>query len=60
MKIFYGTGVTRVGLDRKEVHEQCVKYTIRDGVVFDSQALLKDVRDYVTKAKQGATSHGGE
>lgn len=60
MKIFYGTGVTRVGLDRKEVHEQCVKYTIRDGVVFDSQALLKDVRDYVTKAKQSAPSHGGE
>ena len=38
--------------DRKEVHDQCVKYTIRDGVVFDSQALLKDVRDYVSKAKQ--------
>jgi hypothetical protein len=29
-----------------------VKYTIRDGVVFDSQALLRDVRDIVAKAKQ--------
>jgi hypothetical protein len=52
VKVFYGTGVTRVSENRKEVHEQCVKYTIRDGVVFDSQALLRDVRDMVTKAKQ--------
>jgi hypothetical protein len=52
VKVFYGNGVTRVGADRKEVHEQCVKYTIRDGVIFDSQALLADVREMVTKAKQ--------
>jgi hypothetical protein len=54
IKVFYGTGVTRVSTDRKEVQEQCVKYTIRDGVVFDAQALLKDVRDMVTKAKQAS------
>jgi cytosine/adenosine deaminase-related metal-dependent hydrolase len=51
VKVFYGIGVTRAGQDRKEVHEQCVKYTIRDGVVFDSQALLRDVREMVSKAK---------
>ncbi|HKW65072.1 MAG TPA: hypothetical protein VJN89_21125 [Candidatus Acidoferrum sp.] len=44
--------MTRVGADRKEVREQCVKYTIRDGVIFDSQALLRDVREMVSKAKQ--------
>jgi cytosine/adenosine deaminase-related metal-dependent hydrolase len=52
VKVFYGTGVTRVTQDRKEIHDQCVKYTIRDGVVFDSQALLKDVRDMVSKAQK--------
>ena len=52
LKVFYGNGVTRVGADRKEAHQQCVKYTIRDGVVFDSQALLRDVRELVSKAKQ--------
>jgi hypothetical protein len=52
VKVFYGNGVTRVSAERKEVHEQCVKYTIRDGVIFDSQALLADVRDMVAKAKQ--------
>ena len=52
MKVFYGNGVTRVSQDRKEQHEQCVKWTIRDGVVFDSQALLADVRGIVEKAKK--------
>lgn len=52
VKVFYGIGVTRVSQDRKEMHEQCVKYTIKDGVVFDSQALLGDVREMVAKAKQ--------
>jgi imidazolonepropionase-like amidohydrolase len=51
VKVFYGIGVTRAGQDRKEVHEQCMKYTIRDGVIFDSQALLRDVREMVAKAK---------
>ncbi|MBV9147909.1 MAG: amidohydrolase family protein [Acidobacteria bacterium] len=53
MKVFYGNGVTRVSTDRKAQHEQCVKYTIKAGVVFDSQALLNDVRDMVAKAKSG-------
>jgi imidazolonepropionase-like amidohydrolase len=56
MKVFYGIGVTRVGADRKEVHEQCVKYTIRDGVIFDAQALLRDVRELVSKAKQARSA----
>lgn len=56
VKVFYGNGVTRVSSDRKEVREQCVKYTIRDGVIFDSQALLKDVRGMVAKARQSSNN----
>jgi cytosine/adenosine deaminase-related metal-dependent hydrolase len=52
VKIFYGSGVTRASKDGKQTHEHSVKYTIRDGVVFDSQALLSDVRAIVAKAKQ--------
>jgi hypothetical protein len=33
------------------VQQKAVKYTIKDGVLFDSQALLKDVQDMVAKAK---------
>ena len=54
LKVLYGNGVTRVSLDRKATHEQCVKYTIKDGVVYDSQQLLTDVRNMVAKAKQAA------
>jgi cytosine/adenosine deaminase-related metal-dependent hydrolase len=55
MKVLYGTGITRVGQDRKPMNEKCVKYTIRNGVVFDAQMLLKDVRDMVAKAKAAAS-----
>ncbi len=50
-KVLYGTGATRQAPDGKSVQTKAVKYTIRDGVVFDSQALLKDVSDMVVKAK---------
>jgi hypothetical protein len=52
VKILYGSGVTRATKDGKQSQEHCLKYTIRDGVVFDSQALLADVREIVAKAKQ--------
>ena len=51
-------GAARAGADRKVVQEQCVKYTIRDGVIFDSQALLRDVRDMVSKAKGAGATNG--
>lgn len=60
VKVFYATGVTRVGQDRKEMREECVKYTIRDGVVFDSHALLSDVRDMVAKARQARSPSKGK
>jgi imidazolonepropionase-like amidohydrolase len=55
IKVLYGTGITRVTQDRKAENEKCVKYTIRDGVVFDAQALLKDVREMVAKAARTTT-----
>jgi len=57
VKILYGSGVTRASKGGKQTQEHCVKYTVRDGVVFDSQALLADVREIVAKAKRaGAAS----
>lgn len=52
IKVLYGNGVIRVGQDRKAVQQFSLKFTIRDGVVFDSQALLGEVRDIVAKARQ--------
>ena len=56
VKVLYGSGVTRASKDGKVAQEHCVKYTIRDGVVFDSQALLTEVRGIVAKAKQTAAA----
>ena len=37
-----------------------IKYTIKDGIVYDAQQLLADVREMVRKAKEErAVSDGG-
>jgi imidazolonepropionase-like amidohydrolase len=51
IKIMYGTGATRQSPDGQAMQVTGVKYTIRDGVVMDSQALLQDVQRMVSKAK---------
>ena len=56
VRVLYGSGVTRASKDGKLTQKHCVKYTIRDGVVFDSQSLLADVRETVARAKQAAAS----
>ena len=59
-KVMYGTGATRQAADGQAIHLKAVKYTIRAGVVMDSQSLLQDVQDMVTKAKsRGPTGSTG-
>ncbi|MGH7718965.1 MAG: amidohydrolase family protein [Gemmatimonadaceae bacterium] len=55
MKVLYGTGVDVVENDRV-VHRGGVRYTIKDGIVFDAPALLAEVREMVGRAKQGTTA----
>ena len=50
MKVFYGTGV-QVEKDGRVETRGGVKYTIKQGVVFDAQRLLADVRDMVSRAR---------
>lgn len=51
-KLVYGLGIERFMEDRvTKVRTGGVKWTIRGGVVFDAQALLQDVRDYVADMK---------
>ena len=58
LKTLYGTGATRLDSEGKPVKVRALKYTIRDGIVFDAQALLDDVKAQVTRAK--SLHHGGE
>jgi len=48
---FYGTGVIQVNDQNQPVRVGGVKYTIKDGIVFDARKLLADVRRMVADAK---------
>ena len=53
LKVLYGTGAVKLNNDTGEVERVGgVKYTIKDGIVYDAKQLLEDVREMVRKAKE--------
>ena len=50
-KVLYGTGAVRVNKNNEPERVGGIKYTIKDGIVYDAKKLLKDVEDMVNKAK---------
>jgi hypothetical protein len=57
LKLLYGTGHIRLGDDGKSHRVGGVKYTIKDGIIYDAKKLLADVRTMVAeeKRKRGIT-----
>ena len=51
LKVLYGTGHIRLDASGQPTRVGGVKYTIKDGIVFDAKALLADVRAMVAAAK---------
>ncbi len=51
LKVLYGTGAIIVDEENNVQRHGGVVYTIKDGIVFDAKALLKDVAEMVKKAK---------
>jgi imidazolonepropionase-like amidohydrolase len=51
LKVLYGIGALKLTADNEIVRVGGIRYTIKDGIVFDAQQLLQDVRDMVQKAK---------
>ena len=51
-KVLYGTGAVKINEDNEVVRVGGVKYTIKDGIVYDAKQLLKDVENMVKKAKR--------
>ena len=51
-KVLYGTGHYRLNANNEPERSKGVRYTIKDGVVYDAQQLLQDVRAIVQQAKQ--------
>ncbi|MEQ9423336.1 MAG: amidohydrolase family protein [Cyclobacteriaceae bacterium] len=52
MKALYGTGAIKLTEENEVVRVGGVKYTIKDGIVFDAKQLLEDVRQMVEKKKK--------
>ncbi|HET8864479.1 MAG TPA: amidohydrolase family protein [Gracilimonas sp.] len=51
LKVLYGTGAIYVNEENEPVRKGGVRYTIKDGIVFDAKQLLKDVAEMVEAAK---------
>jgi len=52
LKVLYGTGAIKLTEDNEVVRVGGVKYTIKDGIVFDAKQLLADVQTMVGRAKE--------
>ena len=53
LKVLYGTGAIKLTEDNKITRAGGINYTIKDGIIYDAKALLKDVREMVKEAKNG-------
>ena len=52
LKVLYGTGAVRLNDDTGKVERiGGIKYTIKDGIIYDAKKLLADVREMVIRAK---------
>ncbi len=52
-KVLYGTGAIRVDAANKPVRVGGIRYTIKDGIVYDAEKLLADVRAIVAEERDG-------
>ncbi|SMO82262.1 amidohydrolase family protein [Gracilimonas mengyeensis] len=52
LKVLYGTGAVFVNEDNEVTRKGGVRYTIKDGIVYDAKELLKDVEEMVQQSKE--------
>jgi hypothetical protein len=52
IKLLYGTGAIRLNENNEVVRKGGVKYTVKDGIVYDARQLLEDVKKMVRDAKE--------
>lgn len=50
-KVLYGTGHFKLDGDNQPMRTNGIKYTIKDGIVYDAQQLLEDVKRLVDEEK---------
>jgi hypothetical protein len=52
LQVLYGTGAIRLNADNQIIRAGGVKYTIKDGIVYDAKKLLADVKRMVDEEKK--------
>ena len=52
LQVLYGTGAIRLTEDNKMIRDGGVKYTIKNGIVYDAKKLLADVKKMVDDEKK--------
>lgn len=52
LQVLYGTGAIRLNQNNQAVRVGGVKYTIKDGIIYDAKKLLGDVKKLVDEEKQ--------
>ena len=52
LKVLYGTGAIKLNTKNEIVRVGGVKYTIKDGIIYDSKKLLQQVKKIVLEAKK--------
>ncbi len=52
LQVLYGTGAIRLTEENKAVRVGGVKYTIKDGIIYDAKKLLRDVKKIVDEEKR--------
>ncbi len=53
LKVLYGTGAIKLTEENEVVRTGGIQYTIKDGIIFDCDELLADVRRMVKASKEG-------
>jgi imidazolonepropionase-like amidohydrolase len=52
IKVLYGTGAIKLTEENEVVRVGGVRYTVKDGIIYDAKALLEDVKQAVREKKQ--------
>ena len=53
MKVLYGTGALKLNDNDEVIRVGGVRYTVKDGIVYDAKKLLQDVKKMVDEKKNG-------
>ena len=52
LKVLYGTGAIKLNNKNEIIRVGGIKYTVKDGIIYDSKKLLEEVKNMVSNEKK--------